>query len=189
VLRTNLSTRPFYNERAVHVLLAVVAAVVVAITAWQVQRIVSLSRQKTDLNAAIGRDRNEAANLRQQASNVRRGVNQQDLKVIASEAKEANQLIAQRTFSWTALFNQLEATLPPEVMLVSIRPDIRDGKTNIAMEIQGRRTEDIVDFFDRLEKTGQFHDVLWSQESVADEGLHRVSMTAVYVPPAGGGRS
>ena len=189
MLRTNLSTRPFYNERAVHVLLAALAAVVLAITGWQVHRIVSLSRHRTEVNASIARDRSEASNLRQQAATVRRGVNQQDLKLIAAEAKEANQLIAQRTFSWTALFNQLEATLPPEVMLVSIHPDIRDGKTNIAMEVQGRRPEDIVDFFDRLEKTGQFRDVTWSQESVTDEGLHRMTMTAVYVPQANGGRS
>jgi Tfp pilus assembly protein PilN len=189
VLRTNLSTRPFYNERAVHVLLAAIAVVVLAISVWQVQRIVSLSRHKTEVHASIARDRNEAANLRQQAANVRRGVDQQDLRLIAAEAKEANQLIAQRTFSWTALFNQLEATLPPEVMLVSIHPDIRDGKTNIAMEMQGRRTEDIVDFFDSLEKTGQFRDVTWSQETVTDEGLHRMTMNAIYVPQAGGGKS
>jgi len=189
VLRTNLSTRPFYNERAVHVVLALVAIVVLGVSAWQLQRIVSLSRHKTELNAAIARDRNEAANLRQQAANVRRGVNQQDLRLIATEAKEANQLIAQRTFSWTALFNQLEATLPPEVMLVSIRPDIRDGKTTIAMEIQGRRTEDIVNFFDQLEKTGQFRDVTWSQQNATEGDLQRMTMTAVYVPPAGGGKS
>jgi len=189
VLRTNLSSRPFYNERAVHVLLGAFAVVLLAITVWQIQRIVRLSGAKTDMTASISRDRAEAANLRQQAASVRRGVNQQDLKVIALEAREANQLIAQRTFSWTALFNELESTLPPEVMLVSIRPDIKDGRTNIAMDIQGRRTEDIVDFFDRLEKTGEFRDVTWSQESVTDDGLHRVTMNAVYAPKTTGGSS
>ena len=33
MLRTNLSTRPFYNERAVHVALGLVALVVLALTA------------------------------------------------------------------------------------------------------------------------------------------------------------
>jgi hypothetical protein len=189
VLRTNLSTRPFYNERAVHALLGAVAVLVLAVSVWQAHRIFTLSREKTELNASIARDRNEAANLAQQAGAVQRGLNQQELRLVASEAKEANQLIAQRTFSWTALFNQLESTLPPDVMLVSIRPEIKDGKTNVAMEVQGRRTEDIVDFFDRLEKTGQFRNVVWSQETVTDEGLHRMTMNAVYVPQAAGGRS
>jgi hypothetical protein len=182
VLRTNLSTRPFYNERAVHALLSGIAVVVLAVTAWQVQRIVSLSRAKTEMNASIARDRNEINGLGAQAETVRRGLNPKDLKLVASEAKQANQLIAQRTFSWTALFNQLESTLPSDVMLLAIRPEIKDGRTNIVMEIQGRRTEDIVDFFDHLEKTRQFRDVTWSQETVTDDGLYRMTMNAVYVP-------
>ena len=189
MLRTNLSTRPFYNERAVHALLAIAALVVLAVSVWQIHRIVTLSRHKTELSAAIAADRNEVTRLAQQAVSVRRGLNQQDLKLVAAEAKEANQLIAQRTFSWTALFNELESTLPPDVMLVSIHPDIKEGKTNVAMEIQGRRTEDIVDFFDRLEKTGHFRDVTWSQETVTDDGLLRQTMNAVYVPQPAGGRS
>ena len=39
VLRTNLSTRPFYNERAVHVLLALAALIVVVLTAFNAIRI------------------------------------------------------------------------------------------------------------------------------------------------------
>ena len=168
------------------------AIVVLAITAWQAHRIVTLSRHKTELNTSIARDRAEAADLARKAADVRRGLNQQDLKLVAAEAKEANDLIAQRTFSWTALFNQLEATLPSDVMLVSVHPEFKDGKTNIGMEIQGRRPEDIIDFFDRLEKTGQFRDVTWTVETATEEGLHRMSMTAVYTqPPAApaGGRS
>jgi Tfp pilus assembly protein PilN len=188
VLRTNLSTRPFYNERAVHVVLAAVAIVLFAVTAWQAARIVSLSREKTGLSASIGRDRGEAADLSRKAADIRRGMNQAELQLVAAEAREANQLIEQRTFSWTELFNQLEATLPADVMLVSVRPEFKDGRIDISMEIQGRRTEDIVDFFDRLEKTGDFRNVTWQDERLTEEGVQRMMMTAVYAPK-GGGRS
>ena len=60
MLRTNLSTRPFYNERAVHAIAAAVALIVLAVTAWEVVRIVRLSKYKTELNTAIRRDRNQA---------------------------------------------------------------------------------------------------------------------------------
>ena len=49
VLRTNLSTRPFYNERAIHVAIGAAALVVLALTVWNVVRIVTLSRQNTEL--------------------------------------------------------------------------------------------------------------------------------------------
>jgi len=184
VLRTNLSTRPFYNERGVHAVLAAVAVIVVALTAWQVTRVVALSRHKTELNNGVRRDRREVDDLSRRAADIRRGLNQQELATVAAAAKEANELIERRTFSWTALFNQLEATLPQDVMLMSVRPEFKDGSTNVNMEIQGRRSEDIDAFFDRLEKTGQFRDVQWSNENVTEEGLHRMTMRAVYTAPA-----
>ena len=43
MLRTNLSTRPFYNQRAVHLLLALAGVVVVVLTAFNAIRIIALS--------------------------------------------------------------------------------------------------------------------------------------------------
>jgi Tfp pilus assembly protein PilN len=184
VLRTNLSTRPFYNERAVHVLAAAVAIVVLAVTAWQVLRVVRLSAYKTELNAAIARDRNEAARLGSEAAAIRRGLDQRELAVVAAAAKEANALIEQRTFSWTQLFNLLEATLPENVMLTSVNPDFIDGVTHVNLDIQGRGGNVIDSFWERLEKTGSFHDIEWSGLTVTEEGIHRVQMSAVYTGTA-----
>ena len=49
----------------------------------------------------------------------------------ANGAREANRLIDQRTFSWTEFFNHIEETLPPDVMLTSVRPIFNDGVTTI----------------------------------------------------------
>jgi Tfp pilus assembly protein PilN len=182
MLRTNLSTRPFYNERAVHAIAAVVALVVLAITAWQVVRVVRLSRYKTELNAAINRDRNEAEYRTREAASVRRGLDQKELAVVALAAKEANQLIEQRTFSWTQLFNHLEATLPEDVMLVSVRPQFEENDTYISLDVQGRQSDDIERFWASLEKTGAFSEIQWSALTVTDDGLNKILMTALYTP-------
>lgn len=182
MLRTNLSTRPFYNERGVHVVLVLLAAVVIALTAWQVMRVVRLSKYKTELTATVRRDRAETEKLARDAAEIRRGMNQQELATVSAAAAEANDLIEQRTFSWTALFNQLEATLPEDVMLTAVRPTFKEGHTIISFELQGKRTEDVDTFMDHLETTGEFHDVRWSQETITEEGLHRVTMQAEYTP-------
>jgi hypothetical protein len=180
MLRTNLSTRPFYNERAVHALATLVAILVLAVTAWQVMRVVSLSRYKTELNAAIGRDRSEAQAAARQAQQVRQGVDQKQLATLSAAAKEARDLIAQRTFSWTELFNEIETTLPDDVMLMGVHPQIKDGVTLLHMDVQGRTEEQIGAFWDRLEKTGRFHDVAWTSVTVTDDGLQRMGMSATY---------
>jgi len=186
MLRTNLSTKPFYNERAVHVLAATVALVVLAVTAWQVVRIVRLSRYKTELNTALRRDTNQTDHLIREAEQVRRGLNQKELSLVAAAAKEANQLIEQRTFSWTALFNQLESTLPQEVMLTGVRPDFtKEGTIQVSLDIQGKNSDANDAFWDRLEKTGSFRNIQWTAVDVTEDGFHLVSMTADYSPAPG----
>jgi hypothetical protein len=182
MLRTNLSTRPFYNERAVYLVLAFVAIAALLVASWQVTRVITLSRYKTELNAAIARDQREAEDLTRKAADVRRGMDQKELASVAASAKEANGLIEERTFSWTLLFNQIEATLPEDVMLLAVHPEFKEGTTLINMEIQGRRTEDIDAFFARLEKSGEFKDVQWFNENITEDGLHHMVMHAAYAP-------
>ncbi len=182
MLRTNLSTRPFYNARAVHALAALTAAALIAVTAWQVVRVVRLSRYKTELNAAIKRDRGETDASKGQAQQVRRGLDQKQLSALSTSAGEANDLIAQRTFSWTELFNEIEATLPDDVMLLGVHPEIKDGITQLHMDVSGKSEEMIDTFWDRLQKTGQFQQVVWSNVTVGEDGFQRMVMSTVYTP-------
>ena len=185
MLRTNLSTRPFYNERAVHAAALVVAVIVVAVAAWQGVRIVRLSRYKTELNTAIRKHKSETDVREREAAQIRRGLDQKELAIVAAQAKEANELIEERTFSWTQLFNTLESTLPDDVMLVAVRPEFKDNVTQINLDLQSKGSEDIQAFWDRLAKTGTFHDVTWSAVNEGDNGLDKMQMRAVYAPAQG----
>jgi hypothetical protein len=196
VLRTNLSTRPFYNERGVQLLLALAALVVIVLTAFNAIRIFSLSRQNTDLSSLVNRDRQEAQRLTREAQRIRAGINQAELQATAEAASIANALIEQRTFSWTEFFNRIEETLPPDVMLTSVQPSFADNVTTIQMTVLGKRVEDIDEFMEKLEATGAFEDVLPAQEDPTEEGLHRLLLRSIYTggapadskqppPPAG----
>jgi Tfp pilus assembly protein PilN len=189
MLRANLSTRPFYNERGVHLALGLVALVVLAVTVLNAIKVVELSKHSTELSTRVGRDRSEAERLTREAARIRRGINQKELALIAAGAREANALIDQRTFSWTAFFNQIESTLPPDVMLSAVRPVIDDKGTHIGMQVLARNVEDIHEFMEKLEATGAFDHVLQRSEDQTQEGLNRFQIEALYVPdqevPAG----
>ena len=180
MLRTNLSTRPFYNERAVHVLLVLAGAVVVLLTAFNAIRIIALSRQNTELSSLINRDHEEAQRLTREAQRIRAGINQKELEATANAAAVANGLIEERTFSWTEFFNHIEQTLPPDVMLTAVRPSFTDNVTTILMTVLGRRSEDLDEFMEKLEATGAFDDVLPAQRDTTDEGLDRLLLEAIY---------
>jgi len=182
MLRTNLSTRPFYNERAVHIGIGLAALVVAALTVANLVSVVRLSRQNTVLGATMREDRSTAEELTRKARQIRQQINQDELKVIVAAAREANALIDGRTFSWTALFNQLETTLPPDVMLSSVRPTIDDNGTKITMVVVGKRTADLDEFMEKLEATGAFENVLPHQQNLNDEGLTQATIDGMYVP-------
>ena len=129
MLRTNLATRPFYNERAVHLVIALAALVVGVITVLNAARIVTLSRHNTELSSRISSQQAEAARLTREAAAIRKTIDKDELDVVVKAAREANTLIDQRTFSWTSFFNAIESTLPPDVMLTSVRPTFDGEKT------------------------------------------------------------
>ena len=111
MIRTNLSTRPFYNERAVHLWLIAVALAVGAATAFNAARVIRYSKSDTQLATAASQDEARAADLRKEAARLRASVDPKQVDFASAETRLANELIDRRTFSWTDLFNRFEATL------------------------------------------------------------------------------
>lgn len=182
MLRTNLSTRPFYNERALHSGLAALAIVVILFTIFNVMQIVLLTRQQSELGAKAAAAESQARQLRAHAATVRQAINTKQLEQISGAAREVNALIGQRLFSWTDLLNQLETTLPEEVRITSMRPRIdKDGSVTVVMAIVGRSVEDIDRFMENLEASGAFADVFSPQESASEDGLRLATIEGRYL--------
>ncbi len=182
MLRTNLATRPFYNERVVGLALAALAVVALAFTAFDATRMVVLNGTNSDAAHRIDEAERRAAEARADAARVRAQIDRVELQAVADAAREANLLIDQRTFSWTALFNRFEATLPSDVRIVAVHPHAeKDGRMLVSVQVLSRGVEDLDLFIDRLESTGAFRDVLARQESTTDDGLIESVLEAQYV--------
>src|SRR5438105_309511 len=134
MIRTNLSTRPFYNERAVRLGLLGLAVIVAVATVFNVARVMQYSQSDTALGSQASRDEAQSADLHAQAVRLRGTVDPRQIEYASTEARQANDLIDRRTFSWTELFNHFETTLPDEVRLTSVRPKL-DPKRGIVLII------------------------------------------------------
>ena len=183
MLKTNLSTRPFYNERPVHTVLVVGALLVAGLTVFNATRIVALSRRHTDLNVRAEEAETRAREMRTSAVKIRAGLDPKALEAISVAAREANAIIDRRLFSWTDLFNRFETTLPNDVRIVSVRPRVDADRTvTIQLTVIGRRVEDIDAFMDNLEATGAFADVLSREETLTDDRLLLAVLEGRYAP-------
>lgn len=183
MIRTNLATRPFYNERAVRLWLLLLLAVAASATAANVERIVRYSRSDTALALEAARDEGRAADRRAEAARLRASVDPRQIEFASSEARQANALIDRRTFSWTELFNYFETTLPDDVRIAAVRPKL-DPKRGILLTINvvARTVEDVDRFMENLEGTDAFADLLAVEEHFSEQDLLEAAVETVYVP-------
>jgi hypothetical protein len=185
MLHTNLSTRPFYNARAVQTILGVLALIVLAVTLYNVVQIVRLTLQQRSLSARAVQAERDAQRLRAEAAALRGRIDPKELNIVAGQAREANAIIDQRTFSWTELFETFEATLPDDTRITSVQPRLeQDGTFYVGMIVEARRAEDIDAFVEALEKSGTFHGVLPNEEQLNEAGLLQAVIDGVYVAPS-----
>lgn len=185
MLRMNLATRPFYNERLVHVVLAALALLACGVLVTGGLRVTGLMSEHASLTAAAERDEQWALEIATNTIQLRREATGGELEVLAAATVEANRLIDQRAFSWTAFLNLIEVTLPPDVMLTSLRPNVDTTGIGVAISIVVRSVEAIDQFIEGLEATGAFAGVLSREEEIADDGSYRAVLFGRYRQHAG----
>jgi hypothetical protein len=183
MLRTNLSTRPFYNVRAVRALLGLAALVVAGFTVFNAVQLIRLSATQRTLSADAVRAETEAARLRADAVRLRGQIDPKELALVSADAREANAIIDRRAFSWTALFGQFEQALPADVRITAVQPRReQDGTFAINIGVQARRVEDVEAFIEALEAQTPFRDVLPVEEQTGEDGLIEAVIDGRYMP-------
>ncbi|MEP7305409.1 MAG: hypothetical protein ABJA98_07840 [Acidobacteriota bacterium] len=183
MIRTNLATRPFYNDGAVRLVLLAIAALGLAATAFNVARIVQLSRRDTQLLTQAARDESQARDVSQRALKMRATIDPRVLEVASADTRQANELIDRRTFSWTDLLNRLETTLPDDVRVATLRPKL-DPKRGIVVTIIlfAKGVDDVNLFIDKLEATGAFAQLQKLDERLDDQNQLQATIEGVYTP-------
>ncbi|MBY0494292.1 MAG: hypothetical protein K2Y23_08745 [Cyanobacteria bacterium] len=185
MLRNNLSTRPFYNERAVRTGLAALAALAIGLTLFNIYEVMQLQGLSRDARQAIARNDAQARDAKDKAQVIRRSIDKDKLAAVQIAANEANALIDRRTFSWTELLNQFQATLPPDVRIAGVTPQSdTEGRRLVQIAVLSKRVEDLEAFMAALEKTGAFSAVLSRADQPDESGQLQSQLQAYYTPTA-----
>lgn len=180
MLRGNLSTRPFYNDRAVRLAIGAAALLLLLFTIFNTTRLLSVTARRGEIRARTAASRDEAARLRAQAATIQQGIDRASLTLLAGSAHEANDLIEQRTFSWTTLLAWLEKAMPMDVRLVSVSPRIDRGGLVVAMAIVARDLPDVDAFISALDETGVFSDVAPTEKQGREDGTFTALVEGAY---------
>ncbi len=175
----NLAKRPFRNERLPTLVLVVASVALAAATV----RHVLLARdllpgRARDVESQVAKLEKEIAELRAESSQL--------LQLEASpgalrEWAAIASLVDLRAFSWTGLLGALESAMPPGVKLVSIAPQSKAGRTELALRAVGRRSEDALLLLQSLQAHEGFEGAFLDGWTEGREGID-ISCTVRYVP-------
>ena len=182
MLRTNLSTRPFYNARAVRAIVTGVGAIVVVATIANLVELVRLTTEQRRLSADAVQAETEAQRLTREAAQIRGRIDPAELATVSAAATEANAIIDRRAFSWTELFSRFEVALPDDVRITAVQPRREpDGSFAVSVAVQARRVEGVDSFIEALESQGTFKNVLPAEEQTNEDGLIEAVLDGVYL--------
>ncbi len=131
----NLASRPFRNNRVIGSVLATAAAAIILATVYNLYVFLNYGSSYAEVTRTERESRGRLATLEMDERKLSKEIAARDFRRVYERGKFANDLILRRSFSWTLLFNKLEAVVPREVMMTSIRPNI--GADRIVVHLQG----------------------------------------------------
>jgi hypothetical protein len=184
MLKGNLSTRPFFSERLASLAIGAVAFAAFLLTAYNGLELMARSSERHELRSRIDRDLAEAASVRAATAQLQRTVDRTTLTRLAASTGEANDIIGQRTFSWTGFFGLIEKTLPTDVRLVTVSPRVERGIFKVSMTVVARDLADVSEFVDALLETGRFYDTATVDMQRRDDGSLNAQIDAAYLSAA-----
>lgn len=181
MLKGNLSSRPFYNERLVSMVVMGAALLGVVLTIFNVTALSRLSGERAKQQEEEQQSLSEAERVHQSAEKLDQSLDRTNLMMLAEQTREANWLIDQRTFSWTEFLGYIEKTLPRDARLVSVAPRVERNVFKIVMLINAKQPSDLVTFMDALEATAAFKDLLPTDQTRLEDGTLSITLESTYV--------
>jgi len=140
---------------------------------------------------AAGKDRHNIADLEQMIDgrDHERTQAQSFLDLPANhstreQSQFLNGLIRRKAFSWTLAFEALEQVMPPNLHVVSLRPEFNDQNLMLLdMKVAGESRSAAVELVHRMEGSARFQNAQLTGEQEQENGSAVVaSVVAIYIP-------
>lgn len=173
-LNLNLSTKPLENNRRFIVgalaagavgALALIVLAIATFTSW---------RSNRDLRRDISHIEDQITSLQAQQRALGTYFDTTTAKQVLDRSNFLNSLIAERTFPWPKVFQDLERTLPTGVRIVTIQPKLSGGRAQIKLTVAAMDDESKVKFLKALEASEVFSDVHVSEEKYIEPGQSKL---------------
>jgi Tfp pilus assembly protein PilN len=159
----NLATQPFRRDRPVLIASAVVAVLLLGSLGVLTNLAISDHREVKDTRVVLNRINAQIARTEREQSKLEAAMRQPGNEEVLDRSVLFNALIRRKAISWTMIFEDIEKVLPPDVRIVSIRPQMnaRD-QVSLDLVVAASSSKPVIDFIAKLESSDAFGQVAGS---------------------------
>ncbi len=179
LFRTNFASGEYARSRAIAAALYAIALCGVALAAGMGWWASETRREAAALEENMARVQQQASRLREELRGA--GFSPDDptaVERLGTQVVGLNQILEFKAFSWTALMNDLEAVVPRNVSIQSIRPDLKTKRLmfdGVALTLQ-----DVTALMTALQTSGRFADVFLQRQKTTEENRTEFAIECVY---------
>jgi type IV pilus assembly protein PilN len=192
-LNINLASQPYEAARFYRRCIGALVAVLAVITALLLGYIVYQRAQSRGINKQLAEVRREINGLDFEDAQARALLNKPANRDIADQSAFLNELFARKALSWTRVFTEMERIVPPNLHVVSMKPEYtRTNDLMLRVVVATDSRDRAVELVRRMEKSNHFRQAQVVAENVtanssdqsAGLGNIQFDIAAIYVPNA-----
>lgn len=177
--------RSFVARAGLATAILAVLAVVLAVLAW-------FNYSSTRNSTARIRDlQQKIAGLEQQRSQAEAIERRPENRDVTDQKNFWNRQIAQRAFSWTQLFNDLQRIMPGRAFVISVAPELTpDNRLKLKLTIGSEKHENGLELVRKMEGSERFRDPKIDSENLQKESrgngeIYKFEIETFYRPAGG----
>jgi Tfp pilus assembly protein PilN len=165
IVELNLATNPFRNRAIPYLLAFVLFLIGATATAYSIFSWRQYKAEEEIIRNQTEQMESEIASLRQQGAEVRQQLTPQQQQILVA----AHQLVANKSFSWSRLFADLERVLPPSVSAsrISVQNVFVEGereKAELELTVISRDFGSVMSMISAMNNSGVFSAELRGQD-------------------------
>lgn len=194
-LDINLASTPYEDAQSFYQRAAVAVAAVVIVTVVLAFVVIQETRSSRQLGRELDAVNDQIRDLNRQKEEARAILERPENQGTRNQAQFVNSLLAQRAFSWTQVFADLEKIMPTRVHLVSINPELtKQNELAMKITVAGDSRDKAIELVHNLETSRHFRNAWEVSESNKPPGAAaaggvadtvQVQISALYVPDVG----
>jgi type IV pilus assembly protein PilN len=189
-ININLASNPYEAAQAYARRMAMVLGALVLVTGILLGYILHQRRATRDVDHQIAEARQEIVSLDAEKARAQAILNQPQNREVADQSAFLNNLFARKALSWTRVFTEMEKMMPPNIHVVSMKPEFnRDNQLVLHVVVVTSARDKAVELVQRMEKSPHFRSPQVEAETAVGEGTAgptagniQFEIAAVYIP-------